>query len=79
MKVLIYSPSFYPNIGGLETIIESLAYEFTSQGHTVKLISLTPDESNKMFPFEVIRCPQPHQLLQMTRWCNVFFSRLRQP
>lgn len=74
MKILIYSPNFYPKIGGLEIIIESLAYEFTNQGHTVKLVSLTPDTGNKIFPFEIIRRPQPHQLLKVSRWCDVFFQ-----
>jgi len=39
MKIMIYLPSFYPNIGGLETIISTLAHEFVCQGHEVKLIS----------------------------------------
>lgn len=74
MKILIYCPSFYPNIGGLETIIESLAYEFIDQGHAVKLISLTSDANNKIFPFQVIRCPQPYHFLNLTHWCDVFFQ-----
>jgi glycogen synthase len=74
MKILIYSPSFYPNIGGLETIISTLAHEFTYQEHEVKLVSQTPATDSKDFPFEIIRQPKPQQLLKLTHWCNVFFQ-----
>ena len=74
MKILIYSPSFYPNIGGLETIIANLAHEFTTQGHEVKLISQTPDIDSKQFPFEVVRRPRKQQLLKLTQWCEVYFQ-----
>jgi len=74
MKILVYSPSFYPNIGGLETIISNLAHEFTAQGHEVKLISQTPDVRAKQFPFEVVRRPSKKQLLELTRWCEVYFQ-----
>ena len=74
MKILIYSPSFYPNIGGLETIISTLAYEFTYQGHQVKLVSQTPATDLKEFPFPVIRQPTAKELLQLTHWCEVYFQ-----
>uniref|UniRef100_B8HNC7 Glycosyl transferase group 1 n=1 Tax=Cyanothece sp. (strain PCC 7425 / ATCC 29141) TaxID=395961 RepID=B8HNC7_CYAP4 len=75
MKILIYSPSFYPNIGGLESIITTLAFEFLSQGQEVKLISLTPDRNgNSNFPFEVIRQPAPNEILKLMRWSDVFFQ-----
>ncbi|MDF5720670.1 MAG: glycosyltransferase family 4 protein [Rhizonema sp. PD37] len=74
MNFLIYSPSFYPNIGGLETVISTLAQEFTYQGHQVKLVSQTPDINSKSFCFEVIRQPNSQQLLQLTRWCDVFLQ-----
>ncbi|MEI6331104.1 MAG: glycosyltransferase family 4 protein [Pseudanabaena sp. ELA645] len=74
MRILIYSPTFYPNIGGLETIIASLAHEFTTQGHDVKLISQTPDADCKQFPYEVIRQPSKQKLLQIIQWCEVYFQ-----
>lgn len=74
MKILIYSPSFYPRLGGLETIIATLAHEFVYQGHQVKLVSLTPATDAKDFPFEVIRRPNPKQLLRLTSWCDVYFQ-----
>jgi glycogen synthase len=74
MKILIYSPSFYPNIGGLETIIATLATEFSKQGHLVKLVSSTPDIDAKQFAFEVIRQPNSRHLLKLIRWCDVYFQ-----
>jgi len=74
MKILIYSPSFYPNIGGLETIIAILAHEFIQYGHEVKLVSTTPAADTKSFCFEVIRLPTPLQLLKITHWCDVLLQ-----
>jgi glycogen synthase len=74
MKILIYSPSFYPNIGGLETIILTLADEFVVQGHEVKLVSQTPDQDSLHFPFAVIRRPNNQQLFQLVNWCEVYFQ-----
>lgn len=74
MNILIYSPSFYPNIGGLETIISTLAQEFTYQGHMVKVVSEILAKDSKYFPFEVIRRPHRQQLLKLTHWCDVFFQ-----
>jgi glycogen synthase len=75
MKILVYSPLFYPSIGGLETIIATLAHEFTCQGHEVKLISqiLTKITDTKQFTFDIIRQPNNQELLKLVRWCDVYF------
>ncbi len=74
MKILIYSPSFYPNIGGLETIISTLATEFSRQGHLVRLVSSTPNQDAEQFNFEVIRQPNPARLIKLMRWCDLYFQ-----
>lgn len=74
MKILIYSPLFYPSIGGLETVVFILAHEFVNQGHEVKLVSQVSDSDAKSFPFEVIRKPSPQKLAKLTRWCDVYFQ-----
>jgi glycosyltransferase involved in cell wall biosynthesis len=74
MKILIYSPLFYPSIGGLEAVISILAHEFIEQGHEVKLVSQTLAIDSKTFPFEVIRRPKPNQLLSLTNWCDIYFQ-----
>lgn len=74
MKILIYSPLFYPSIGGLETVVSLLACELVAQGHEVKLVSQTPAKDIKDFSFEVIRKPSLKNLLLLTSWCDVFFQ-----
>jgi glycogen synthase len=73
MKVLIFAPSFYPTVGGLETIILTLAYAFVDLGHEVKLISQTAATDEKQFPFEVIRKPKNLNVLRLMSWCDVYF------
>ncbi|HKP87793.1 MAG TPA: glycosyltransferase family 4 protein [Blastocatellia bacterium] len=74
MKILIYSPAFYPSVGGLETLVAILAQEFVGQGHEVKLVSQIPAVDSKRFSFEVIRRPAARELLSLTDWCEVFFQ-----
>ena len=74
MKILIYSPLFYPSVGGLETVVSILAHQFIVQGHQVKLVSQTPATDSKDFSFEVIRQPSPKQLLKLTHWCDIYFQ-----
>lgn len=74
MKILIYSPFFYPSIGGTETVVSILAHEFVHQGHEVKLVSQVPDTDSKAFPFEVIRRPNPQPLLHLILWSDVYFQ-----
>ncbi len=74
MKILIYSPLFYPSIGGIETTVSILAHEFVNQGHEVKIVSQVPATEEKFFPFEIIRQPGWEKLLKLTRWCDVYFQ-----
>jgi glycosyltransferase involved in cell wall biosynthesis len=74
VKILIYSPLFYPSIGGIETTISILAHEFANLGHEVKLVSQVPATDSKFFPFEVIRQPSWRELLALTHWCEVYFQ-----
>jgi glycogen(starch) synthase len=74
VKILIYSPAFYPGVGGLETLVAILAQEFVEQGHEVKLVSQIPAADSKPFSFEVIRRPAARKLLSLTDWCEIFFQ-----
>lgn len=74
MKILLYSPPFYPKIGGLETVVSILAHEFVNQGHDVKVVTQTPEKGDRTFPFEVIRRPNFLQLLFLTGWCDIYFQ-----
>ncbi len=74
MNILIYSPLFYPSIGGLETVVAILAQEFVAQGHRVKLVCHTSAADDSAFPFVVIRQPRAPVLLQLLRWCDLYFQ-----
>ncbi len=74
MKILIYSRAFYPSTGGIETMISILAHEFTRLGHEVKVVTQISDNNHKVFPFEIVRCPNMVTLFQLTRWCDIYFQ-----
>lgn len=74
MKILIYSPAFYPNIGGIETLVSILAHEFVREAHEVKIVSLTPSSDRDNFPFAVIREPGASDFLKVVRWSDVYFQ-----
>lgn len=42
MKIVIYSSVFYPSTGGMETVAEVLANEFSQLGHEVSVVTKTP-------------------------------------
>jgi glycogen(starch) synthase len=74
MKILIYSPAFFPSVGGLETLVSILAAEFVANGHEVRVVSQTANNQAEHFSFEVIRRPGVLKLLDLTRWCDVYFQ-----
>jgi len=74
MKILIYSPLFYPSIGGIETTLSILAHEFVNQKHQVKVVTQVTAKDSISFPFEVIRKPNWQNLLKLTRWCDIYFQ-----
>lgn len=72
MNILMTSEFFYPHIGGLESITESLADEFTRMGHNVKIVTSTTEIGDKIFPYDVIRNPSLKNMWDSYRWCDVF-------
>lgn len=73
MKILMTSIFFYPNIGGIETVTENIAFEFTRLGHEVIIMTLSNDEvKDKTFPFLVVRKPSISIFFKLYKWCNVF-------
>lgn len=75
MKVLFYSPAFFPSVGGLEVFVAGLAGELARRGCEVVVVTTTPaGDAPDDFPFPVVRRPGPLALLRWTRWCDVFFQ-----
>lgn len=72
MNILMTSVFFYPHIGGIETVTEYLAEEFTRKGHTVTVVTATAEQGEKEFPFKVLRRPTTSQLWQVYKQSDVF-------
>jgi glycogen(starch) synthase len=74
MKILLWSYSFHPNIGGIETMTEILGREFTTMGHEVTVITRTVESppASADFPFTVVRKPSWYQLIRLVGACDVF-------
>lgn len=74
MKILVYSPTFFPSLGGLEVNVVQLAEGFHAAGHEVVVVAKTPNPEPEPFPFRVVRNPSRLALLRLARWCDVFFQ-----
>jgi glycosyltransferase involved in cell wall biosynthesis len=74
MKILFLSHKFNPDIGGIETISEILAENFSREGHIVRLITWTKEPSKKKYPFEVIRMPGFFKLLKEHLNADIVFE-----
>jgi glycogen(starch) synthase len=74
MKILLSSYVFAPSIGGIETVSALLAPEFIEAGHEVILITLTEKDDGVERPYPVIRRPSPRKLMELVRWCDVYFQ-----
>ncbi|MEI6265389.1 MAG: glycosyltransferase family 4 protein [Sphingobacteriia bacterium] len=48
MKIVIFSSTFLPNIGGLENIMAGLAEEWTSMGNEVTVYTITPQTDKQI-------------------------------
>lgn len=66
MRILLFSYSFYPTIGGIETASLILANGFVARGHAVTVVTTTPSGRDD-FPFEVVRRPSARALLRLVR------------
>ena len=74
MKILLSSYVFAPSIGGIETVSALLAPEFIKAGHEVVLITLTGAPDRVERPYPVLRRPSPRKMLELIRWCDVYFQ-----
>ncbi|MEQ8994950.1 MAG: glycosyltransferase family 4 protein [Coleofasciculus sp. B1-GNL1-01] len=77
MKILLSSRLFHPSLGGSQKSAELLAREFINLGQEVKVVTQTIGSNTaadgSLFPFDVIRQPNPIQLLKLVHWCDVYF------
>lgn len=77
MKILFTSNRFAPDIGGIESVSELLAGQFSSAGHTVRLVTQTPagfPAPQTSFPYPVVRQPGKRDLFACFHWADVVFQ-----
>lgn len=75
MKILLFSHSFYPNIGGIETVSLMLAKNFQNRENvSVTVVTLTKDKGSIELPFKVVRDPSVKVIGDLLCWCDVVFE-----
>lgn len=72
MKILIYSPRFYPQVGGLENFTLLLAKELIKLQHEVKVITHAPFNGTTC-GIEVFYSPRIITQLKIFCWSNVLY------
>ena len=70
-KILLYSHYFYPSVGGIETVSLALAEGFLRNNIECKIITKTPTEGERIFPFEIVRCPGFKRQIELIKWADV--------
>jgi len=73
LKILLSSYAFHPSLGGIESASELLASEFARLGHEVRVLTHSAGADKPEWPFEVFRNPGARALVELVRWCDVFF------
>jgi glycogen synthase len=76
LKILLWTSSFDPNVGGLEAMALMLGEEFVGCGHQVTVVTRTEALSSygREFPFKVVRKPTWFQMLRLVRECDIFLQ-----
>ncbi|HYG61971.1 MAG TPA: glycosyltransferase family 4 protein [Thermoanaerobaculia bacterium] len=72
MRLLLYSPAFLPDVGGLEIAVATMAGEFHRAGHEVVVVCQVASPKPDDFPYRVVRRPGARELLRWTRWCDIY-------
>jgi glycogen synthase len=73
VKLLVYSPAFLPQVGGLEINVATLSERLARAGHEVVVVTRTAGEgSGTAAAYRVVRRPSALELLRWVRWCEVF-------
>jgi len=72
MKILIISTLFHPRVGGIETVTDILANEFSKAGHEVRVLTDTRStSSDQNLSFAIERHPSIAQLFKAIKWSNI--------
>jgi glycogen(starch) synthase len=71
MHLLLSTPTFWPDVGGLELLTLNLASRFRQLGHQVTLVTRTNSEQADDFGFAVVRSPRAGELFHLLKQSDV--------
>jgi len=71
MKILITTPYFAPSVGGIETVGNLLAEQFSALGNEVRILTLSRGNLAAKTNFKIIRSPSFYQILSSFFWADV--------
>jgi glycogen synthase len=74
ISILIYSSSFWPKIGGMETMLQTLARSFFDAGNKIVIVTDTSFSGPDRFPYPIVRRPTFLQLLRLCRGSDLVLS-----
>src|SRR5436305_1186111 len=75
MKLLVYSPAFLPQVGGLELNVAQFAAEMARLGCEVVVVTRTAGNgADGELPYPVVRRPGRRELLRWSRWCDLYYQ-----
>jgi glycosyltransferase involved in cell wall biosynthesis len=74
MNILIYTPVFYPMIGGMESVSQTLAELFVKAGHECKLVTPVINSKEDKFSFPVFRNPGLLTKIKLILWADIVYS-----
>lgn len=74
MNILLISHRFFPDIGGIESVSEMLAHEFTRQKNEVILVTWSLTTIQDRFPFKVVRNPSIFTLFKLIKQADVILE-----
>jgi len=73
VKLLVYSPAFLPQVGGLEINVATLSERLARAGHEVVVVTRTASPNDEAAAgYRVVRRPSFLELLRWVRWCDIF-------
>lgn len=74
MKILIFSYTFSPDVGGIESISAMLANYFSEKGHSVHLITASKNTNKANFSFTILNNPSFFKTVSELKWADVVFE-----
>lgn len=72
MKILIYTPSFYPVVGGLETVNYLIAEGLSRYFDITVVTPVLEDDSEREYHFKMVRSRSTWQLMREYMKCDIF-------